>query len=144
MKCKDLMTKHVKTCTPECTAKQAAQIMQDWNCGVVPIINKNDEIQGIVTDRDIALYTALKNKKAENVYVKEFMTKNVFTCRHDQDIDTAISVMKSNKVRRLPIVNQQNQLVGLISLGDIAVLSHEEHETFEALESISSPISSQK
>ncbi|EKE03288.1 MAG: CBS protein [uncultured bacterium] len=144
MKCRDVMTKYIKMCRPECTAKDAVQIMQELNCGAVPVINENNEIQGMVTDRDIALYTILNNKDPETTQVKEFMSKPVVTCHPDDDIDIAIKKMKENKVRRLPIVDENNKVVGIISLGDIAVLSGEEHEVYEALENISEPVSSIK
>ncbi|OGI31716.1 MAG: hypothetical protein A2287_04410, partial [Candidatus Melainabacteria bacterium RIFOXYA12_FULL_32_12] len=127
MKSRDVMTKFIKMCRPECTAKDAVQVMKELNCGAVPVVNENNEILGIVTDRDIALYTVLNNKDPEKTLVKEFMSKPVVTCHPDDDIDVVIEKMRKNKVRRIPVVDENNKVVGIISLGDIAVISGEEH-----------------
>jgi CBS domain-containing protein len=144
MKCQDLMTKHIKMCTPECSIKDAVQLMQDLNCGAIPIINDDHEPVGMVTDRDIALYTILNNKDPQKNKVSEFMSKPVITCFENEDIDTAIQKMKEYKIRRIPVIDEKNKISGIISLGDIAVISNEEEETFEALHDISTPVSSSK
>jgi len=144
MKCRDIMTKYLKMIHPDSTVKDAVQIMKDLNCGVVPVVGTNNEIMGIVTDRDITIYTVLNNKDPEKTKVSEFMSKPVITCKADDDIDLAIEKMKNNKIRRIPIVDDNNRVIGIISLGDVAVISKEEHETFEALENISSPVSGAK
>jgi len=144
MKCRDIMTKYLKMCRPEGTIKDAVKIMDELNCGAVPIVDENNVLKGIVTDRDIALYTILNDKDPAKTNLKDFVRPNMVTCHPDDDIDIAITKMKDNKVRRLPVVDENNRVVGIISLGDIAVTSGEEHETFEALENISFPISGAK
>lgn len=144
MKCKDIMTKSVKMCDTACTAKDAAQIMKKVNSGVVPIVNDNDQIQGIITDRDITLHTVAEGKDPSKVKIHDIMTKHVVTVQENDLIDYAIQKMKENKIRRLPVVNNTNKLVGIISLGDIAVLSDTRCETFDALEQISEPVSGAK
>jgi CBS domain-containing protein len=138
------MTKYIKMCHPGCTIRDVAQIMQDLNCGAVPVVNDDLEPVGIVTDRDIALYTILNNKKPDQSKLEEFMTKSVITCFENDDINVAIQKMKENKIRRIPIVNEKNKLVGIISLGDIAVVTQEQPEACEALHDISTPVSSAK
>jgi CBS domain-containing protein len=144
MKCKDIMTKYLKMCRPDATVKDAAEIMEELNCGVVPIVDENNKIQGIVTDRDIALYATLHGREHEKTRLKEFMRKNVITCHPEDDIDTAINKMKENKIRRIPVVDDENKVIGLISIGDLAITTHKEHEIFETLENISSPVSGSK
>lgn len=144
MKCKDIMTKYIKMCNTECSIKDATQIMQDLNCGAVPIVNENQEPIGMVTDRDIALHTILDNKNPKTNKISEFMSKPVITCLENEDIDNAIQKMKDNKIRRIPVVDEKNKITGIISLGDIAVISNEEEETFEALHDISTPVSNSK
>jgi len=144
MNCKDLMTKYLKMCREECTVKDAAQIMKDLNVGAVPVINDNNEPVGIITDRDIMLNTLTKHMDPQKTPITEIMSKPVIICKEYDDINVAIDKMKKHKIRRIPVVNDYNKLVGIISLGDIAVLSREEHETFEALEEISQPVSSAK
>lgn len=144
MKCRDVMTKQVKTCKTDSTAKNALRIMHDWECGVVPVVDEHNKLAGIVTDRDIAIYTGQRDQRPAEILLNEFMTKPVLTCHANDHINTAIEKMKEYKIRRVPIVDDDNHVVGLISLGDVAVITHEEHETFEALEEISSPVSSKK
>lgn len=138
------MTKYLKMCSPECSIKHAVEIMRDLNCGVVPVVDDNMELVGIVTDRDISLYAAFKDKKPSEIKISEFMTKNVITCNLEDKIDVAIEKMKNNKIRRIPVIDEQKKIAGIISLGDIAVLSGKNEKTFEAFEAISSPVSSMK
>lgn len=144
MKCRDVMTKYIKMCHSNCTIKDAVQIMQDLNCGAVPVVNDKLEPVGMVTDRDIALYVILKNKNPAESKLEEFMSKPVISCFENDDIDVAIQMMREKKIRRIPVVDEKNKLVGIISLGDVAVVTHELGEACEALQDISTPVSSSK
>lgn len=144
MKCREIMTKSLKMCDGSCSARDAAQIMKRINTGVVPVVDDNDKITGIITDRDIILKTVAEGKDPSKVKINEIMTKHVVTAHEYEMVDDAIKKMKENKIRRLPIVDYYNKVIGIISLGDIAVLSDIEHETFEALEQISEPVSGAK
>ena len=141
MKCKDIMTKDIKWCVPECSVKKAVQIMEVQNCGVLPVIDEEMHVQAIVTDRDITLFLGLQDKSPEKVQLKEFMHKDVITCQEEQDLDELISKMKQYKIRRIPIVDSENRLKGIISLGDIAIKApSEEHKIYEVLEKVSKSI----
>lgn len=140
MLCKTIMTKSVKMCDANCTAKEAAQIMKKVNTGAVPIVDAHDKVLGIITDRDITIHVIAEGKDPSKVKIMDFMSKHIVTMHQDDHIDDAIRKMKENKVRRLPIVDDEDKLVGIISLGDLAVLSNAEHETFKALEEISEPV----
>lgn len=143
MKCKDVMSKNIKWATSDCTVEDAVKIMQEENCGVVPVVDENQRVQGIVTDRDIALFTVLQHKKPETTKLSEFMTKDVITCLDNEDLNDLITRMREYQIRRIPIVDQENKLVGMVSLGDVAVkVPQEEHEIYEALERISEPVHS--
>lgn len=143
MKCKDIMSKTIKWASPECTIKEAVEIMQKQNCGAVPVVDEGHHVRGIVTDRDIALFSILNDKDPHTTKLKEFMHKDVITCMEEEELDHLITRMKEYQVRRIPIVDRENHLVGMISLGDIAVkLPEEEHKTYEALEKISEPVQS--
>lgn len=137
MKCWDIATKNIKTCTPECTAKQAAQIMKDINTGIVPIVNAKNEIQGVVTDRDIIIRTIAMNKNPKDVHIKEFMSKPVITAHAKDNVTAVAKKMKKNQLRRIPIVDDANKLVGMISLGDMAVTAEEQQEACKILEKVS-------
>jgi len=141
MKCKEIMSHKTRWCYPESTVKEAAQVMQEQNCGAIPVVDKDMHVQGIVTDRDITLFVILQGKKPEITMLKEFMNKDVITCYENESLDELISKMKKYQVRRIPIIDSENKLEGMISLGDIAVkASTEEHKTFETLEKISEPV----
>ena len=143
MKCKDVMSKNIKWATSDCTIQDAVEIMQEQNCGVVPVVDENQRIQGIVTDRDIVLFTVLQHKNPETTKLGEFMTKDVITCLDEEDLNDLITRMREYQIRRIPIVDQENKLIGMVSLGDIAVkVPQEEHEIYEALERISEPVHS--
>lgn len=144
MKCKDIMTKSIKMCNSACTVQEAAQIMRKINSGVVPIVDNDEKITGIITDRDIILHAVADGKDPSKIKINDFMTKHVVTVHEDELVDEAINKMKENKVRRLPVVDNHNKLKGIISLGDLAVLSEQKHQTLEALEQISEPISGAK
>ncbi len=141
MKCKELMSHGTKWAYPESTVKEAVKIMQEQNCGVVPVVDKEKHLKGILTDRDITLFVVLQDKNPETTKLHEFMNKDVITCHEDEDIDFLVGKMKKYKVRRVPIVDKNNKLTGMVSIGDIAVkVPGEEHKTFEALEKISEPV----
>ena len=141
MKCKDVMSKNIKWASPESTIKEAVNIMEQENCGAVPVVDQNMRIKGIVTDRDITLFTILQHKDPDTTQLKEFMSKDVITCLEEEDFHDLLTRMKEYQIRRIPIVNKENQLVGMVSLGDVAVkVPQEEHEAFEALERISEPV----
>ena len=97
-----------------------------------------------MTDRDITLNVVATGKNPETIQVKEFMSKPVITTHADDDIDVAVQKMRDNKVRRIPIVDDYNKIVGIISLGDIAVTPPEQQEACEILETVSIPVSSAK
>lgn len=144
MLCKDIMTKSVKMCNANCSAKEAAQIMKKINTGAVPVVDAHDKVLGIITDRDIILHTVAEGKDPSKVKIIDFMSKHIVTMYQDDHIDDAIRKMKENKVRRLPIVDDEDRLVGIISLGDLAVLTNTEHETYQALEEISEPVAASR
>ncbi|OGI01956.1 MAG: hypothetical protein A2Y25_03020 [Candidatus Melainabacteria bacterium GWF2_37_15] len=117
--------------------------MKEENCGVVPVVDQDMHVKGIVTDRDITLFTVLQHKDPETTKLGEFMSKDVITCLDEEDFDDLVTRMKEYQVRRIPIVNKENKLVGMVSLGDVAVKApQEEHEVYEALERISEPVHS--
>ena len=137
MKCSEIMTRDIKVCYPESTIKDAVALMKELNCGVMPVADRNNTLKGIVTDRDIALYTVLNDKDPDKTVLSEFMTTDLVTCHEEEDIDNAVHKMSKYRVRRIPVVDKDYRIVGLITLGDIAVRTYEEHETFEAFEKIS-------
>lgn len=141
LKCKDVMSHKIKACYPHSTVKEAVSVMKEMNCGVVPVVDENYMVKGIVTDRDIALFVVLQNRDPETTRLEEFMNKDVITSSEDESIDDIVKKMKYYKIRRIPVVDNHGKLIGLISLGDIAVkVPEEEQMVYEAIEKISEPV----
>jgi CBS domain-containing protein len=119
MKIKDIMTKDIACVDTKSTAADAAKKMKDQNVGSVLVIEKN-QLQGLVTDRAIATKAVAEEKDPRSVPVTDIMTRNVVGCSEDDDVFDALQTMGKNRIRRLPVVNQQSQLVGVVSMADIA------------------------
>jgi len=118
MQIKDVMTQNCDWIAPETTLAEAAQMMKDKDVGFLPV-GENDKLIGTVTDRDIVLRAVAQNAPAsENV--KAVMTPKLMYCFDDQPVDEICKNMAEIKVRRLPVVNRDKRLVGVVSLGDLA------------------------
>jgi CBS domain-containing protein len=118
MKVKDLMTTDVRTCTPETTVAEAAHLMWDGDCGILPVVD-DGELVGVVTDRDMYIALATQNARASHVRVGAVMTTHVETCAPEDDITDALSQMTRARVRRLPVVGFGRTVLGVLSMNDI-------------------------
>jgi CBS domain-containing protein len=118
MKVKDVMTPDCIYVSPDTTISEAAEIMKDQDIGFIPIA-ENDKLIGMVTDRDIVI-RAVAKKASPETDVKSIMSPHTYYCFDDQDAEEACANMADIKVRRLPVVNRDKRLVGVVSLGDIA------------------------
>lgn len=134
MKIKEIMTTDVRTITAKDSISEAANIMKQLDVGAVPVID-NDILVGIVTDRDLVL-RGLAEGKNSNESVSSIMTKDITTVNPDMDVHKVADLMASKQIRRLPIV-ENNRLVGIVSIGDMAVEDIFENEAGEALHTIS-------
>jgi CBS domain-containing protein len=119
MKVKDLMTVPARTCRATEHLGIAARTMLDEDCGCLPVIDTRGRLVGILTDRDICLTVAARHKTPWDIAVKDAMTRKVFTCSSEDPIDRALVVMKEHRVRRLPVVDDEGQLKGLLSIDDL-------------------------
>ena len=136
-KLKDVMTNEVVYLLPHHKVFQAAHIMKSLNVGIIPICDEQQQLLGVVTDRDIVLRVVAEGKSPQDTCLIDIATKNVFVASPDWLASQAIDLMSQHQVRRLPIV-QNNRLVGLVSIGDIAILAPAV-DTSLALEEISQP-----
>ena len=136
--CSQLMTNHPVFCLASDTVDRAAQLMRQEDVGSLPVIDnhQNKRLLGIITDRDIALKVVAEKRDA-NMRAEEVMTRNPVTCRADNDIQVALNAMASNQVRRIPVVDEKNQIVGIISQSDIATRVNEPAKTAELVTKIS-------
>ena len=134
MKVKQIMTTDVSTVTPNDTITKAASIMNQLNVGSVPVIDGN-RVVGIVTDRDITLRGVAKSGDP-NQKISEVMTSDVKYATPDMDVHAVADLMAENQVRRLPVIDN-DKLVGIVAIGDLAVENIFENEAGEALHNIS-------
>jgi len=117
MKVSDAMTRDVQVASPTQSIRNAAKIMAKLDAGALPV-GENDRLIGIITDRDIAI-RAVAEGKAPTTKVRDIMSEEVLYCYEDQDLDEVAQNMSEMKVRRLPVINRDKRLVGIISLGDL-------------------------
>lgn len=136
MQVSDLMTRDVTTVSPQNTVQQAARIMAELDIGALPVA-ENDKLVGVITDRDIALRSVAKGS-APSTKVREVMTPQVKYCFADLDVNDVVTNMADIQVRRLPVVDRNKRLVGILSLCDIATSDKPTCAT-EALSGISRP-----
>ena len=136
MKVRDAMTHDVRLAKPEQTIREAARIMAEIDAGSVPV-SDNDRLVGMITDRDIAV-RAVAQGKSPDTKIGEVMSHEMLYCFEDEELEEVSRNMGDVKVRRMPVVNRDKRLVGIISLGDLA--RHEEPtETGHALTDIARP-----
>lgn len=138
MKVKDIMTKNVAYISPDCTVTEAAKLMQQHDVGSIPVCDTNGVV-GVVTDRDIVLRNVVIGTDPQSTPVSNIMTTNVATVSPDTDVGKLSDIMSRNQIRRIPVVDN-NALVGIVALGDLAADSRFDMEASEALTDISKPV----
>jgi len=114
--------------------------MRDLNVGAMPVMDVDNNLVGILTDRDITVRAVSQGIDPDDALVEDFMSPNPITINLDMDVDDAAEIMADNQIRRLPIVDNTDRLIGIISLGDLAVDVGEEDVVAETLEEISIPV----
>jgi CBS domain-containing protein len=118
MKVKDLMTRDPATCTPDTTVAEAAHLMWEQDCGILPVVD-DGALVGVVTDRDMYIALATRNERAAGLRVGAVASQNVATCVPEDDVREALITMKRQRVRRLPVVGFGTTVVGILSINDI-------------------------
>lgn len=126
MKIKDIMCKKVEVVSPDTLLHEVAKKMQISDCGSV-LVADNDRLIGVVTDRDLALRCVAESHHPENTKAEQVMTKEILYCRDSDEMEDVALNMAKNKVRRLPVLDKDKRLVGIISLGDMAMHSTDHH-----------------
>jgi CBS domain-containing protein len=121
MKIREIMTPDVQCVQPGDTLVEAASLMRQLDVGVVPVC-ENDEVVGMLTDRDIAIRAVAEGRDPTKTIVRDTMTPGiVYHVLEDQDVEDAIRIMEQHQIRRAPVMNRERKLVGIVSIGDIAV-----------------------
>lgn len=134
MKIQEVMTRQIQKVTPESNLQRVAEIMRDTDVGFVPVWN-GERVTGVLTDRDIVIRGVAREMDPGAVRVMEIMTEEPLCCYADQSVDEVNQLMKERQIRRLPVLNSEDHLVGIVGLGDIAQ-SMEDDVAGEVLEKI--------
>lgn len=138
MRVAEAMTRDVRVVNPDESIIEAAKMMADCDCGVLPV-GENDRLVGMITDRDIVV-RALAQGKTADTKIRDVMSADVKYCFEDDDLDNVARNMGDIQMRRLPVVDQNKRLTGIVSLGDIAHTPQATQAATEALTGISEPI----
>lgn len=135
-RCREIMTKNVRTATRDATLREVAVMMRDGDMGAVPVVD-GGRLVGIVTDRDIVVRAIAHGSDADKP-IGEVMTDELFTVAADDFVFEAIRVMGDKQVRRIPVIDNDGRLAGIIAMADVALETEDEREIAETLEEISS------
>jgi CBS domain-containing protein len=121
MKVRDIMATDVNSCQAETSLAAVAKTMWDRDCGVLPVVTSDGRVIGMITDRDICMAVATKGRTADRISVREVSAGTVYSCLPDDETGAALETMKSHRVRRLPVIDEQGHLKGIISLNDLVL-----------------------
>ena len=136
MNVSEIMTTNVATAEPDSTLEEVATMMKDENVGAIPVVD-GDELVGIVTDRDIVVRCIAEGKDPSECEAEEIVSQDLETVSPDDDVRRAAEIMQRKQIRRLPVCDEDGKLVGMLSLGDIAVKQSNDGVSGETLEQVS-------
>ncbi len=134
MKIRDVMTREAKLASPSDTLQQAAKLMKECDCGILPVA-EGDRLVGMITDRDMAV-RCIAEGKGPDAKVRDAMTQDVKYCFDDEDVSHVCTNMSDIQVRRLPVMDRNKRLVGIVSLSDLA---RQQPDAAKALQGIAKP-----
>jgi|SRR5215472_2329451 len=120
MKVKEVMTPDVRSIWLTESLATAAESMWENDCGILPVI-KDGKVVGLITDRDICMATAIRDRKPSNISVEEVMNGSVFSAAPDDDVNQALEIMREHQIRRLPVLDEEGALAGIMSINDIVL-----------------------
>ena len=138
LRIKDVMTPQAEVISPDATSEEAASLMKTLDIGVLPVCDE-EGLVGILTDRDLVVRVLAATRDPKAVLVGEAMTPSVVYCFEDDEVEHAATVMAGQQIRRLPVLDRNRKLVGIVSVGDIAVHTQDHRLTGEVLENVSQP-----
>lgn len=136
MKVTNVLTRNPEVIRPDANICEASRKMKKNDIGMLPVC-ENQRLVGVITDRDVTIRGVADHLDLSATSVREVMTPGAYYCFEDQELDEAAAIMKKQQVRRLPVLNENKRLIGVISLGDIAVRSQNERMAEEILERVS-------
>jgi CBS-domain-containing membrane protein len=121
MKVQDLMTQEVEACGPATDVAAVSMIMWRQDCGIVPVVDDTRRLTGVITDRDICMALATRHRRAEELVARDLMSGEVSTVHPGDDVAIALDTMRSRRVRRLPVVDAERRLLGMLSINDVVL-----------------------
>jgi len=138
-KCNEVMTKNPLCCLPEDLATKAAKLMKSEHIGSIPVIENEQtkKLVGIVTDRDLTLRIVAEGLDAKSTKVETVMTRKMVTCHAEDDLQKALDAMAEHQLRRIPVVDGDNKIVGIIAQADVATRVDQPQKTAEMVKEIS-------
>ncbi len=140
MNVQDIMTRDPACCTPQTNLRDVAQMMNECDCGAIPVVESSDskKLVGMVTDRDITLRAVSQGKNPLEMSAGDVMSSPVVSARAEDDLQTVARMMEDNQVRRVPVVDQNNAILGILAQADLALQGSDEL-TGEVVERVSRP-----
>jgi CBS domain-containing protein len=120
------MAKSASFCGPESTLEEASFLMRKYHCGFLPVVGDGGNVIGVVTDRDMCIALGTRNRKPSDVHVWDVMPRKLFSCMEGDDIHCALKTLREGRIRRLPVVDRDSVLVGVLSVDDILLHAPEQ------------------
>ena len=138
-RCDEVMTRNPVCCLPTTMVEEAAKIMKRENIGPIPVIDdeQSQTLVGIVTDRDLALKIVAEGRDVKSTKVEAVMTRKVVTCRAEDDVQKALDAMAEHQLRRIPVVDKEGKILGIIAQADVATRVNQPDKTAEVVKGIS-------
>lgn len=131
VRAQDIMTTDVASCAPHDTLEQAARLMWERDCGVVPVL-QDDRVVGMITDRDCCMAAFTKGRRLDEIAVEEAMARDIVSCEPDEGLDRVEERLRQHQIRRMPVL-RGDELVGIVSLNDLALATERGQEDAEEL-----------
>jgi CBS domain-containing protein len=119
MKVRDLMTTNAIFCRPETNLAAVGALMWQHDCGFIPVVDDKEKVTGVITDRDICIALSTRDRQPSKITAREITTAPAFVCSPDDDIQTALKTMSQKRLHRLPVVNHERGLAGILSINDL-------------------------
>ena len=138
-KCSEVMTKNPVACLPDDLVAKVAQVMKKEDVGPVPIVENGQtrKLVGIVTDRDLAVKMVGEGRDIKTTKAEDVMSRNIVTCRAEDDLQMALDAMSENQLRRIPVVDDKDRIIGIISQADVATRVNQPEKTAAVVKKIS-------
>jgi len=129
MRVEDVMTKAVASCRPNANLAAVTALMWEHNCGQLPVVSDDGKVTSVITDRDICMALGTRNRRACDLNVSEVIYRAAVLCHADDDLRSVLKIMAAEQVRRLPVIDRQGALVGILSLDDVTLQARHHGDT---------------